>query len=212
MADDVAAPFSSDSSKEFHARIEQYIRAAEAHMNLPHNTIAGILADNDFLFVVKMCAVIEPLLREAVREHVGSFLAFLPVTATKSETLLKAIGDLHHEQLRKTVREIDAISDKTSEFIYALFLVRDRYAHHIANAHLSVEQVCEKIAKEGGDGKLLPKLTGVDSISPSLLRLAMFYNFALLLQAVIQLAKPPPQQPPGILSGLMAREQPLTRT
>jgi hypothetical protein len=95
-------------------------------MYLPPNTIASIVDDNDFLFVVKMCAVIEPLLRQAVRERVQSFLAFLPVTAIKSETLLKEICDLRVDKLRQIVRDYDAINDKGSDFIDALFKIRNR--------------------------------------------------------------------------------------
>jgi hypothetical protein len=77
-------------------------------------------------------------------------------------------------------------------------------------------EICEKIATEkDGDRRLLVKLTGVDDNrgvrrEPTLLRIVMYYNFAWLLHAVVQLAKPPPQPPPELLGELMAREQPDT--
>ena len=45
--------------------------------------------------------------------------------------------------------EFGAIDDRISNFVYALFEVRHRYAHHIANAHLTVKEICEKISAEG---------------------------------------------------------------
>ena len=47
--------------------------------NFPPGTITDTLLESDFQFVVKMCAVIEPLLKEAVREHVRRALKFASI-------------------------------------------------------------------------------------------------------------------------------------
>ena len=102
--------------------------------------------------------------------------------------------------------EFGAIDDRISNFVYALFEVRHRYAHHIANAHLTVKEICEKISAEGGDKKSLNKLTGQDEkkevgpIVTAFLRTIMYYNMASFLQAAVHLAKPPPTPTGGILS------------
>jgi hypothetical protein len=197
----------SRAAEDFHKRIQQYVRDAEAHMNVPTGTISGTLNDSDFLFVVKMCAVIEPLLREVVREHVkrsverGNF-AKEPV----SGTLLEVVGALHHDRLRKIVEELGVIGEARSKFIHALFEVRHRYAHHISNAHLTVSEVCDKIAAETGDKKLLDKLTGARPtalLTPALVRFSMFYNVALFLQIAVHMAKPPPSPSGGLLGELI---------
>jgi hypothetical protein len=161
-----------------------------------------------------MCAVLEPLIKEAVREHVkrGSFLA------PKSDTLIKEIGELGTDRLKKILVEFDAIDERLSNFLHALFQVRHRYAHHIANAHLSVAQVCDKIAAEaGGDPKLIDKLATFDTpvprdkLTPDNLRSIMFFKIALVLQATVSLAKPLPPLPrlSGGLFGGTLFETPL---
>jgi hypothetical protein len=193
---------------DFNARIQKYVQDAEAHMDLAPGTISNTGLESDFLFVVKMCAVIEPLLREAVREHVRRVLKFARVMTAESETLLKSIGDLSPAELRKILVEFGAIDATISNFVKALFLVRHRYAHHIANAHLSVKQICEKISAEGGDKHLLNKLTGLDQskeigpIVAAFLRPIMFHNVASFLRAAVHLAKPPPALPGGLLGAL----------
>jgi hypothetical protein len=200
----------ADEPKEFHARIEKYVRDAEAHLKLPADAIGNTWFESDFGFVVKMCAVIEPLLKEAVREQVRRAIEHPKVSMGGSEALLKALGDFGPDRLRVILMEFGAIDSKTSNFIQALLQVRHRYAHHISNAHLTVKEICDKIAAEpGGDRHLLNKLTGLDrpveaySVTPSfitgLLRSMMFYNVAWFLRAAVHVASPPPVPSGGIL-------------
>lgn len=145
----------SDANKEedyseFHRRIESYVGDVEAHLKLPAGTVGflGTSRDSDFVFVLKMCGVIEPLVKEAVRESVRQAIEH-PKTATSgSEALMKAINDLGIERLRTILFEFGAIAERDSSFVQALFSLRNRYAHHIANAVLSVREVCEKIAAD----------------------------------------------------------------
>ena len=73
MSPDDATP---DEPDDFKAHIQQYVKDAEVHLEFPPGTITNTLLESDFQFVVKMCAVIEPLLNEAVREHVRRALKF----------------------------------------------------------------------------------------------------------------------------------------
>src|SRR5262245_26916119 len=150
-----------DEYEAFHQRIEHYVTRAEQHLRVPLGTIGGTIGDTDFVFVLKMCGVIEPLIREAVRESVRNAIEH-PKTATSgSEALMKAINDLGIDRLRTILFEFGAIDGRDSSFIQALFSIRNRYAHHIANAALSVREVCDKIAAEpNGDRQLLRKLLG----------------------------------------------------
>ncbi len=170
----------------------------------------GTSRDNDFVFVLKMCGVIEPLIREAVRESIRQAIEH-PKTATSgSEALMKAINDLGIDRLRTILFEFGTIDGKDSSFVQALFSIRNRYAHHIGNAVLSVCEVCEKIAAEpNGDKQLMRKLLcwppENDPPSTDLIdhvRVFMFYNAIFLLRTVLHVAKPPPSPPRGILSGL----------
>jgi hypothetical protein len=191
---------------DFHARIEKYVKDAEAHLKLPPDAIGNTWFESDFGFVLKVCGVVEPLMKEAVREHVRRAIEHPKVASSGSEALLKAIGDLGVDRLRIILLEFGAIDGKTSAVLQALFQVRNRYAHHIANAHLSVREICEKIAAEpNGDKQMLNKLIGLDGQPPdsvvvSFLRGVMFYNVAWFLQAAVHIVKPPPLPSGGILS------------
>ena len=79
---------------EFHQRIEKYIKDAETYLKLPADAIGNTWFESDFGFVLKMCGVIEPLLKEAVRERVRSAIEHPKVATSGSDALLKAIGDL----------------------------------------------------------------------------------------------------------------------
>jgi hypothetical protein len=213
--DPAPSPDNTDGT-EFLKRIDQYVRDAEKHMALADGTISGTFDDSDFLFVVKICAVLEPLLKEAVREHVRRSMArILNFDPTSSDTLIKEIGELGNDKLRKILVEFKAIDGGLSGFLDGLFQVRNRYAHHIGNAHLSILEVCDKVAAEGGDAKLIEKLVALgpisrDELEPERLRAIMFFNIASVLAAAVHLAKPPPL-PSGVLFGSMPltlREQP----
>src|SRR5262249_55109626 len=170
---------------EFHRRIETYVGDVEAHLNLPAGTVGflGTSRDSDFVFVLKMCGVIEPLVKEAVRESIRRAIEHPKTVTSGSEALMKAINDLGIDRLRTILFEFGAIDGRDSSFIQALFSIRNRYAHHIANAALSVREVCDKIAAEpNGDRQLLRKLLGWDSEKDpptdfvDHVRFLMFYN------------------------------------
>jgi hypothetical protein len=78
---------------DFHQRIETYVGAVEAHLKLPDGTVGflGTSRDSDFVFVLKMCGVIEPLLKEAVRESIRQAIEH-PLTVTSGS---KALIGLH---------------------------------------------------------------------------------------------------------------------
>ena len=193
---------------EFHRRIETYVAAVEAHLRLPTGTVGflGTSHDSDFVFVLKMCGVIEPVMKEAVRESIRQAIEH-PHTATSgSEALMKAINDLGIDRLRTILFEFGAIDGKDGSFVEALFSIRNRYAHHIANAVLSVREVCEKIAAEpNGDRQLLRKLlcwTAKNDPPTNLVehvRAIMFYNAIFFLRRVLHIVKPLPKPPGGIL-------------
>jgi len=82
MSPDDATP---DDPDDFNAHIQQYVKDAEVHLELPPGTITNTLLESDFQFVVKMCAVIEPLLKEAVREHVRRALKFASIVTQGSD-------------------------------------------------------------------------------------------------------------------------------
>ncbi len=189
---------------EFHRRIEAYVADVEAHLKLPAGTVGflGTSRDSDFVFVLKICGVIEPLVREAVRESIRQAIEH-PKTATSgSEALIKAINDLAIDRLRTILFEFGAIDGKEDSFVQALFSIRNRYAHHIANAVLSLREVCEKIATEqNGDRQLLKKLLGWDakhdppSDFVAHVRSFMFYNAIFLMRTTLHMVKPPPTLP-----------------
>jgi hypothetical protein len=193
---------------QFHQRIESYVGDVEAHLRLPAGTVGflGTSRDSDFVFVLKTCGVIEPLVREAVRESIRRAIEHPKTAISGSEALMKAINDLGIDRLRTILFEFGAIDRKDSSFIQAVFSIRNRYAHHIANAVLSVREVCEKIAAEpGGDSQLMRKLLCWTSENDppadfvDHVRAFMFYNALFLLRSALHIVKPPPSPPGGIL-------------
>jgi hypothetical protein len=197
---------------EFLGRMEAYVAHVEEHLKLSAGTVGilGTRQDSDFVFVLKMCGIIEPLIKEAVRESIRKAIEH-PKTATSgSEALMRAINDLPIDRLRIILFEFGVIDGRDSSFVQALFSIRNRYAHHIRNAVLSIREVCEKIAAEpNGDKQLLSKLLpGAPENKPlsanfiDHIRVLMFYNAIFLLQSILAIVKPPPSPPRGILSGL----------
>jgi hypothetical protein len=193
---------------EFHRRIETYVGDVEAHLKLPDGTVGflGSSRDSDFVFVLKMCGVIEPLLKEAVRESIRRAIEHPKTATSRSEALMKAVDDLGTDRLRTILFEFGTIDGKDSSFVQALFSIRNRYAHHIANAVLSVRDLCDKIAAEpNGDRQLLRKLLCWDAKNdPSTdfvahVRAFMFYNAIFLLWTMLHIAKPPPAPPRGVI-------------
>jgi hypothetical protein len=63
--------------------------------------------------------------------------------------------------------DFGAIDERINNFIYAFFQVRNRYAHHISNAHLTVVEICSKIAADGDDPHLLEEADGYSPIDPA---------------------------------------------
>ena len=202
---------SEEDYSEFHRRIEAYVADVEAHLKLPAGTVGflGTALDSDFVFVLKMCGVIEPLLKEAVREGIRQAIEH-PKTATSgSEALMKAINDLGIDRLRTILFEFGAIDGKANSFVQALFSIRNRYAHHIANAVLNLREVCEKIgAEQNGDRQLLKKLLGWDDDPPTDIvahvRTLMFYNAIFVMRSTLHIVKPPPAPPGGLLLNFTA--------
>jgi hypothetical protein len=193
---------------EFHRRIETYVADVEAHLKLPDGTVGflGSSRDSDFVFVLKMCGVIEPLLKEAVRESSRRAIEYSKTASSGSEALMRAINDLGIDRLRTILFEFGTIDEKDSSFVQALFSIRNRYAHHIANAALTVRDLCGKIAAEpNGDRQLLRKLLCWDAKNdPSAdfiahVRAFMFYNAVGLLWTILHIAKPRPAPPKGVL-------------
>src|SRR5258708_9282218 len=187
--------------------MRRHIGDAEKFLNVPHGTIATTISDPDFVFVLKICGVIEPILRKAVQENVRKAIEH-PKTATSgSESLIKDIGDLGISRLCKILYEFGALDAKTHLFISALFDIRNRYAHNIINAPLSVAELCHRIGEEcGGDKQLLRKLIGWDAArDPPVefidhLRILMFFNIAVFLRDAVQFVNPPPLLTSGLLS------------
>jgi hypothetical protein len=186
----------NDYSK-FHRRIENYVAEIEAHLRLPAGTVGllGTSKDSDFVFVMKVHGVIEPLLKEAVRESIRRAIEH-PKTATSgSEALMKVIDGLRLDRLRTILFEFGAIDETDSSFIDALFTIRNHYAHHIANSVLSVREVCAKMPGQDGDRQLLRKLIGLNDLSDDIIehvRSFIFYHTIFFLQKALHMAKPPP--------------------
>jgi hypothetical protein len=190
------ADASAEKLSELRHRIEAYAADIEAHLKVPAGTIRGASMDTDFVFVLKMWGVIEPLVKEAVQANVRKAIEHPKVAASGSEALMKAINDLAIDRLRKILFEFGAIEEGDSDFIEALSAIRNRYAHHVRNAALSIREICDKIAAEPkGNKQLLIKLTGFKKdvdLPCDVVRLVTFYNTILILRKVLNFAKPPP--------------------
>lgn len=136
-----------------------YIKVSEM-LGLPEDVLAN-MEDTDFLLLLKSHATLEPLVREAVISHFSSWFSSSEEHAPGRAAIVKIIGDLDFDRRRKLAVDMSLINQTESEFIDAISKVRNRYAHHIVNASLSIEAICEKIA-DNGPKNILEKLAPKD--------------------------------------------------
>jgi hypothetical protein len=196
--------------EDYKKELDGYIGQAEAHLDVPHGTIAAVETDPDHIAVLKIHATIEPLISEMLSVHIMRAVEHPKVAFEGAEALDKTVRNLNYDSKRKLAVAFGLMSKRQSEFVDAIAQIRNRYAHHLKNMALPVLAVADKIASEGGDKKLPVKLAGVISAEPLALsfgiRQFMYFQLANFLSDALHILRPP--SPPSILGILSAMDTP----
>ena len=225
MADDQneqAQPDASQLSVEdwwnnYLVQVNESIVAAEQHLEVPAGTISSIRNDPDFIFTVKMYAVIEPILNDLIASWqsqtlpVGglgglpSLSSYFEQTARENfRAFVTGLNIRGASGKLKLAKGLGFLADDRIAFIDAVAEVRNRYAHNVKNMHRSLTDVVTELQR--GNGRIVEHLTGIKlPLSPDLetrnvlLKLSMYYRLADYLSDALKTLRPPPLPEGGIL-------------
>ena len=176
---------------------DEKIAEAEAHLGVPHGTLADVARDGDYLAILKIHATIEPLLNELLEENITRALKHPKVNFPGGETLAEFVLARNLDDKRKLAVKCELIDTARSEFIRNVANVRNRYVHNVKNMPLSIPEIAKKLSPKDDGVAILANLYGITSkVPPSTLvqafmRPLLYWNFAFLLAEVIRGINPP---------------------
>lgn len=198
----------SDASAAWRAyreRMDEWCRKAEEHMELAPGTITKIDSDPDYIGIIKIHAVIEPLLNEAMRNNVTRSFVHSKVNFPAGDAISKHILALSIDKKREISLSGEMITKKSSEFIYAISKLRNKYAHNIKNISKTTLSLTKELTKEdkGFVKKLLGTELEINDIAYALLgRELLVLNLGDFISQVMHIVSPPAFPPLGSLFGL----------
>jgi hypothetical protein len=197
---------------EINARVTAYIASigksvteAEQHLDVPPSTISSIPYDSDFIATVKAYAVVEPMLNELIaKQMVGIPILGMP-SQERNEIYASFAASLNMSGRAGKLRLAEELRLLTKErvvFIEALSRVRNRYAHNVKNMHRSLLEILTE--EQQHNNQIVKNLTGLDlslsaSDDPAFLKFFMYYRLADYLAEALQILRPPPPSPGGLL-------------
>jgi hypothetical protein len=170
---------------------------AEKHLELKPGTLGDNTTESDFVAVVKIAGTIEPLLNEAL-ETECKLLRKHKIESVSATALTRFVQQERNRQKKADLaHDMGLIAEGTCDFVKALFDIRDHYAHHVRNLHLSVFEVAEKASTK--NKKIFMHVAGIDMASPNwkivsalFIRGLIFHRFAMFLSTALNVIKPPP--------------------
>jgi hypothetical protein len=225
LANDPSGPALLNLSEEvevwwrnYEAELHKSVVAAEQHLEVPAGTISSIPNDPDFIAIVKMYAVVEPILNELIasRPPRGT-LPWLPTPQSESENFRTFVTALNMEERAGKLKLAEATGLLTEEriaFIRGVAQVRNRYAHNVKNMHRSLADILTE--EQRNSGRIVEHLTGIKfPLSPSfpselrndLLKRFMYYRLANYLSEALHTLRPPPP-PEGGIFGILGTPPP----
>jgi hypothetical protein len=219
----------ADWLQNYEAEIHKSIVAAEQHLAVPAGTISSIPNDPDFIAIVKMYAVIEPILNELIASrHPQGIFPTLPTPQTEVESYRTFVTALNVEGRTGKLRLAEGLGLLTENriaFIRGVAQVRNRYAHNVKNMHRPLFDML--MEAQQNNARIVEHLTGItapmSSSSPSesdltdlsnFLKRFMYYRLANYLSEALNTLRPPPLPPEsglGILGKLSAKAAPANR-
>lgn len=176
---------------------DEKISEAEKHLGVPHGTLADVAKDTDYLAIIKIHATIEPMLNELLEENITRALKHPKVNFPGGETLAEFVLARNLDEKRKLAVKCELIDQARSNFIRNIANVRNRYAHNVTNMHLSLPDIAKKISPKDDGASILKSLFGITSevavstLTLTVMRPLLYWNFAFLLADVIKGIKPP---------------------
>ena len=217
-------PLDLEEWRTYEALVHQSIVAAEQHLEVPAGTISSIPNDPDFIAIVKMYAVIEPILNELIasRPPQGTFPA-LPIPQSEVESYRTFVTALNVDGGRtgklKLAEGLGLLTKTRVAFIRGVAQVRNRYAHNVKNMHRSL---CDMLLEvERNNASIVEHLTGIQAPAPDfigsqddrdisdLLKRFMYFRLADYLSEALHTLQPPPPPPnEGGLLGMLGTPPP----
>jgi len=186
----------ADHRRQIHASLEE----AEDHLGVRRGTLTSIQADGDFMFVMKMTTTMEPLLNDALRGEIKGGLKKLKAEHEGANALAEFVADAYDTARKlKLAAKLGIIQDRRLGFCRTLFELRNRYAHHASNMHLSIWEIISTKFPADQRKNAFSNLTygeKIDDVAPgfhnSQLRLGSFYQFADFVADALRVLKPTP--------------------
>ncbi|WP_062223203.1 hypothetical protein [Aureimonas sp. D3] len=152
----------SDPLETFKLFIGNTAEEVERHLSVPAGSIAGIVEDEDNLFLIKLIAVIEPVINDLIR------FGFLQPNGglggrDRGPELEPTFRELDHLPLMgrpgrlQIACKLNVITSDELQFVQALAALRNSYAHNISSMSQPILDVFRR--HRAGNKKLLSVLT-----------------------------------------------------
>jgi hypothetical protein len=215
---EASQPSDQDLWNDYQAKLNESVVEAEQHLEVPAGTISSIQNDPDFIAIVKMYAVIEPILNDLIvswQRPTPRFggLGGIPTPLsdweqTTRENFRAFVTDLNIRGRTgkiKLAKGLGLLAQHQISFIDAVAVVRNRYAHNVKNMHRSLADIVTELQR--GNGRIVEHLTGINPPSNELLKSIVYYQLADYLSDALQTLRPPPRYT-GLLTAFGKTQKP----
>ena len=180
---------SLEQLKDFVQRIEKDLGKGAEILNIDDAILREILVDRDYIFIIKMIATIEPIVTQLIDKRLVAPHGGLGGRSNKAAfgKIIEFVETLPLDGRSSKIefaKKLDVLGEDDVQFIKALAVLRNRYAHHVRNATRNAAE----IIREGmvGNGKLLSQLTygaveELGQVEDSMIRLPIIWAFSYFL-------------------------------
>ena len=181
---------------------ETLIRAAQ-HLKLPADTFAPLFSESSFLVVMRMATTIEPILNDALETRI-----YRMQNADQEGPRATHVAEFvrRERQFSKKVKlalDLGVLTQEDHDFVDALMLVRNHYAHHVRNLPLGLIEAAERAAKHNNRTQLEAMLLGPATagmvarmqepvVRLEAARLGIIWMFASFLASALDVIRPKP--------------------
>ncbi|MCK1552709.1 hypothetical protein IVB11_27620 [Bradyrhizobium sp. 177] len=202
MPDENSSLYNEQQFRAYLEQLESKVTDAEAHLGVPHGTLAYLHSDNDYVAVLKVHATIEPLLNELLEKNVTRVLIHPKVNFPGGDALTDFILKRNLDEKRTLAVKFELIDEPNSRFVKGVSDIRNRYAHNIKNVSLSIAEIAENASPNDGGASIIKQICGFSTSNTTdvrRIRALLYYRFARWLSVVLEGINPPPPKP--ILTG-----------
>jgi hypothetical protein len=181
------------------AQVDASVSAAEQHLEVPAGSISSISTEADFIATVKTCAVIEPILNDLIAarppqaHHFGALS--LPEQNENFRNFVTALPFSGNTGKLRLAKGMGLLTEWQTQFIRAVALVRNRYAHNVKNMHRSLTEILTD--EQQSNRRIVAHLTGMEAMLPLafsdsnlILKIFMYHRLADYLADALHTLRP----------------------